>query len=201
MAAILNKWFLMSLVSLLVYDHVLYGVAAKLTSKDDNEANLEQISSGENFGNPVMLGELPWFVRAKRTSKPARSITTVAPKKCPCNCSLNSPVCGRGADGRLETFPSYCAMKCYECTHDKRYYLYSRKSCPESSTLTPKVTARRPSPTPQCNCKCPLGKTLCARDKHGNLQRFPSDCALHCYNCTHNEDYRKVRDEECNGKV
>uniref|UniRef100_A0A8D8X1M8 Kazal-like domain-containing protein n=1 Tax=Cacopsylla melanoneura TaxID=428564 RepID=A0A8D8X1M8_9HEMI len=139
--------------------------------------------------------------------RPKRGSIITSPKKCQCNCSLNSPVCGRGPKGTLEDFPSECAMECYACTNNKRYTLFRRGACPTTTpvkptlkpftTPTPRGTTRRPSPTPQCQCNCPKIHPICARNKHGVQETFPSECALQCFNCTHNSDYRKIKDGDC----
>ncbi|KAK7864113.1 hypothetical protein R5R35_007641 [Gryllus longicercus] len=50
----------------------------------------------------------------------------------------------------------------------------------------------------RCNCNCTLNYIpLCAVDATGDEDTFPNQCALECYNCTHNKDYVVRRQGEC----
>ncbi|GLH06917.1 Uncharacterized protein GBIM_12508 [Gryllus bimaculatus] len=50
----------------------------------------------------------------------------------------------------------------------------------------------------RCNCNCTLNYIpLCAVDSTGDEDTFPNQCALECYNCTHNKDYVVRRQGEC----
>lgn len=72
------------------------------------------------------------------------------------------------------------------------------------TTTKPRTTPRRYHPPPQklgtlppftprttpklqkCECNCSLEyKPVCARDSSGDMDTFPNECSLKCYNCTH----------------
>nr|CAD7600623.1 unnamed protein product [Timema genevievae] len=46
-------------------------------------------------------------------------ISSSSSAKCVCKCPTNQPVCAKDSTGDKDTFPSECALKCYNCTHDK----------------------------------------------------------------------------------
>nr|CAD7405869.1 unnamed protein product [Timema cristinae] len=53
-----------------------------------------------------------------RWSTPSLLISSSS-AKCVCKCPTNQPVCAKDSTGDKDTFPSECALKCYNCTHDK----------------------------------------------------------------------------------
>ncbi|XP_069677914.1 Kazal peptide Pr13a-like [Periplaneta americana] len=51
----------------------------------------------------------------------------------------------------------------------------------------------------KCNCNCSLTYTpVCAVDHaSGDRDTFPNECALQCYNCTHEKNYVITARREC----
>lgn len=57
--------------------------------------------------------------------------TTPAPKKCKCDCGIGwQPVCAKDDTiNDMDTFPTKCALDCYNCTHDRHYVVISYSQC------------------------------------------------------------------------
>ncbi|KAF6215620.1 hypothetical protein GE061_010376 [Apolygus lucorum] len=50
--------------------------------------------------------------------------------KCKCDCPTTSPVCGKDSKtGEKQTFPSPCALICYNCTFNKRFVMIKQGDC------------------------------------------------------------------------
>nr|CAD7404278.1 unnamed protein product [Timema poppensis] len=70
----------------------------------------------------LLQERLPCQELLRRSHKPNMRgllISSCSSAKCVCKCPTNQPVCAKDSTGDKDTFPSECALKCYNCTHDK----------------------------------------------------------------------------------